>query len=80
MQIGKTEEINISRSESNFDKACDSAYSMALNIFGINEDGHSLKLQEWERASCCIELSFVTYYRIGYSHTYTFSAKAIKNL
>jgi len=40
MQIGKTEKINVLRAESNFDKACNSAYWMEINRFRINEDDH----------------------------------------
>ncbi len=80
MQIGRIEVVNISRSESNLDKACDSAYWLAVNKFGIDECGHSQKLTEWERSSCWVELEFSSYKRVGEQHYYTFTATAKKNI
>ena len=79
MQIGSTHYIFISRTEANFDRACDEAYKSALIRFGIDEYGHSNCIEEWERNSCLIEVTFNNYVRMGNNHRYQFSAIALKS-
>ena len=72
--INEQVEITIDRSEANFDRASDSAYSMAVGMFGIDEDGHSSNVEGWERSSSWIEVVFDTYLRHGHTHLYAFVA------
>lgn len=67
-------QIIVDREESNFDRACDSAYVMAVGMFGIDEDGHSSRINGWERSSCWIEVVFDSYVRHGSRHMYGFLA------
>lgn len=73
-------EIIVDRAESGFDRACDLAYSMAVNRFGIDDCGHSTYTPGWERSCCWIEIVFDKYVRIGNSHVYSFVAYAKKNV
>jgi hypothetical protein len=72
--------ISIVRQESGFDRACDSAFRMAVAHCGVGEDGHSRVLDKWERSDSWIELLFVGYKRISSEHVYEFSASAFKQL
>lgn len=63
-KILKSEEIVVSRREPNFDRACDDAYNRTVSIFGITDCGHSNRVKDWDRSSCCIRVVFV-----GYEHT-----------
>lgn len=76
MEIGDTINIVITRSETNFDKACDEAYKRAINEFGITIDGHSDKVIGWNRTSCSIKLIFIEYTATFNEHTYVFCAVA----
>lgn len=76
--IGEPHEIIITRTESNFDRACDSAYYQAVFHFGINEDGHSTKLSKWERSDSSICVKFISYQRVGNTHIYKFETTAHK--
>lgn len=71
--------IHVSRQDANFDRACDSAFRLAVGSFGIDEDGHSDRIPEWERSTCSIYLTFESYRRIGVDHLYIFFAEAIQN-
>jgi len=61
----------ITRQEANFDRACDEVHQYAIWYFGIDEDGHSNKLPDWER-NCRIEIEFTkyisSYTRVGSTH------------
>jgi hypothetical protein len=72
--------VEVHRSESSFDRACDEAYQFAVRAFGIDQDGHTSIVPGWERSQCEIELTFTKYTRTNNSHTYQFRAKAIKNV
>lgn len=71
-------EVIITRSEANFDKACELAYGRALYEFDIDHDGHSKSLKSWERSCCSIEVSFKNYIGTANHHHYIFMASAIK--
>lgn len=73
-KIGDSELVVITRSEANFDRACDEAYKYALQCFGIDQDGHSKLINGWERSQCCIEIKFREYLRMSNEHTYIFIA------
>lgn len=77
-QINDGVEVTAERTEANFDRACDEAYSLAIRLFGISEDGHSQRVLGWERFRCWIELTFDVYQRVGNTHFYTFRAYARK--
>jgi len=79
MNIGETIDIVITRTESGFDRACDSAYKTALSRFGINEDGHSNRVTGWERSSCYIEVNSLRYIRTNNEHNYLFLATTKKS-
>ncbi len=78
MKILDSTEISVPRSEANFDRACDTAYRMALNHFEITKEGHSHKVVGWERTSCCVQVEFKKYRRYGHDHYYIFEAKAVR--
>lgn len=81
-KILKTEKVFIRRMETGFDKACDSAYQMAVALFGIDSYGHSSLIEEWDRSYCSIRVIFRKYLHSGgmggHSHTYIFQAEAVK--
>lgn len=79
MKCGDVRDITITRFEANFDRACDEAYRLAVSMFGINEDGHSERIKDWERSRCWIQLDFVSYIRSGQEHCYTFFATPKKS-
>ena len=78
MILKQFENLHITRSEANFDRACDEANRSAFYISGIDEDGHST-IPGWERTCCWIELEFLTYKKIGSSHIYIFDFKIMKS-
>jgi len=78
MEIGDQIKIIVSRTESNFDRACNEAYKTAIMRFGIDENGHSDRIKRWERSSCWIDVIFSTYKRSGNDHVYLFFASAEK--
>ena len=75
----KSVPITVERTESNFDRACDQGFRMAVSHFGIDDAGHSTKLGAWDRSDCWVELLFVGYQRIDSTHLYTFTAAAKKD-
>lgn len=79
-QIIATEDIMIHRTESSFDRACDEAYRSSIHRFGIDSDGHSERLKEWERSCCRIDIDFINYKRIGEMHLYNFKVSVIKTI
>lgn len=82
-QIGETLKIPVTREDANFDRACDTAYQIAIARFGIDQNGHSLYLKEWERSCCSITVTFIEYSMMGgmggRNHDYVFEAKAEKH-
>lgn len=75
----EVEDIVIERQEACFDRACDEAYRRAIDLFGIDEDGHSTRLRLWETFNSWLEVALVMYTRVGSSHVYNFKARAMKN-
>ncbi len=78
IQIGDIENIIVDRNESGFDRACDAAFRMAIARFGVDDNGHSSRVEGWERSQCWVEVEFLRYVRSGCNHTYTFSAMVRK--
>jgi ATP-dependent Clp protease ATP-binding subunit ClpA len=75
--------VIVAREESDFDRACDAAYRMALDFFEIDESGNTAKVPGWRRATDSIVVVFVSY-RVsggmgGRQHIYTFEARAERN-
>jgi hypothetical protein len=79
IKIGDIEEIVVTRREANFDRACDEAYCQAVAYFGIDEDGHSDRVKDWERSDCWLEVEFSKYTRVGQDHCYKFLLHAEKH-
>lgn len=78
-RIGDKEEILVIGSgEPNFDRACDVAYEMAVERFGIDEDGYSSRVADWERSSCSVRVEFMKMIRTGHTHVYVFEADTEK--
>lgn len=77
-KCGDYTNVLITRSEANFDRACDEAYRYAIVYFEIDESGYSTRIRDWERCDCWIEVEFVNYVRQGTSHHYKFKAAAKK--
>ena len=79
-----TTQITVTRSESNFDRACDAAYERTLMKFGINEDGHSDTIKDFCRSTDSIHVAFKGYERIGgmggQEHIYNFTASVNRNV
>ena len=73
-------EINVNRNEANFDRACDEAHRLACIQFGLDDDGYSYIVKDWERSNCLIQVCFKSYRHATSCHTYTFIAEAIKNV
>ncbi len=78
MQINDKKEIVIIRQEANFDRACDQAHRQAIAYFGIDEDGYSAYVENWERSECCIKIDFKEYTRMGNQHHYSFIIQPIR--
>lgn len=87
MRVLQQFDFSVRREEPNFDRACDIAMIRALSHFGIDEDGHCIKMmspiEDWDRSDCDIQIEFVTI-KIFMSYTgrsvyYYFTAKAVKN-
>ncbi len=77
--ISEPETIRVHLSYALFDRACDHAWQMARDRFGIDEDGYSDRLPEWERSCCHIVLTFEGYQRHGGSaNHFTFIARAMR--
>lgn len=72
-KIGESIDFLIYRQEANFDRACDAAYQMALMRFGVDEDGHSDRVEGWERTHCAINVKFLSYQRQDHDHLYGFA-------
>lgn len=70
--------IYVSRQESNFDRACDSAYQQALVFFEIDKDGHCGKVENYERSNSSVHIRFKSYETSGgmsgIAHNYVFEA------
>lgn len=71
--------IIISLTDANFDAACEQARNQSLQLYGINEDGHSNLIKEFKRSEneiiiefekCCIALSME-----GTNFKYLFTAQ-----
>ncbi len=78
-QIRPAKTITVPRDESGFDRACDYAYRMAVDVFGIDDNGHCDSIPEWERSCCWLEVRFTDYKRVGSEHQYTFEAAPFKH-
>ncbi len=78
-KINEVFDHSVIRSEANFDRASDAAYKFALFKFEIDEDGHSSKVEGWERSSCSIEIEFKKYIRNGHEHVYNFTIAVRKS-
>ena len=79
MKVIETEEIFVELREVNFDIACMRAYRKAILTFGINEDGHSQKIKDFERSTDSIEVKFKSYTCTnGQNHGYLFQASVIR--
>jgi hypothetical protein len=77
-QPGERVQIPINRLDANFDRACDSAYHLALMMFGADEDGHLTNVKDSERSCDTIVVEFIGYRHsgsmAGQSHDYEFVA------
>ncbi len=80
--IKQREPIIITRYDSHFDRACESAAKLAPVIFGIDDCGHSSRVEDWERSSCSIMIEFLKMSfalgMTGAEYTYYFEAWAEK--
>lgn len=74
--------IIVNRSDCHFDRACESAARQAIGAFDVNEDGYINGIKDSIRSRDSIEIKFISYdlsIGVGWSHTYTFTAKVISN-
>lgn len=79
IKLNEKKDIYVIRDEANYDRACDSAWRTALHLFGINENGHSTDVEDWERSYCSLNIKFIQYSRSDSTHLYTFEAWAEKS-
>lgn len=83
IKIGEEQIIHVSRGESHFDRATETAAARAIGIFGMTSEGHSKNVENWERSCCGIEIRFeglvLTMGMGGAKYTYTFVAKTTRN-
>jgi hypothetical protein len=81
-KILKSEKIVVTRKESNFDRACEEAYSRAVMIMGIDDCGHSDRVKGWDRSRCHIQVVFERYEHIGsmvgHEYNYIFRGEAVR--
>lgn len=84
IEVLARENITVSREECNFDRACDTAYRMALSKFDVDDNGHIARVPGAERSCCSVVVEFVKYVHggstVGHSHEYTFEARVEKHV
>lgn len=78
-KIGDRIQLVVSRnSEPNFDRACESAYKMALMRFGCDDDGHLRDVENSQRSRDAIIVQFERYRYygtvVGQTSEYVFQA------
>ena len=77
-KIGQRVPIVVTRTESNFDRACERAYFLALDIFGHDEFGSFLFVENSHRSEDSIKVKFLKYNitggMMGVIHSYKFEA------
>lgn len=82
-KIGEKIPIHITRYESNFDRACDSALASALSKFGADSDGCLRKVDGFDRSTDTMKVVFVEVEGevniTGKYYTYRFSASVERN-
>jgi len=71
--------LTVTRQESNFDRACEEAYELALVLVGADHDGYMLNVEGTDRSTDALHVEFVTY-RVkdglaAIEHEYRFSYK-----
>lgn len=77
--ISDVEEIRVVRSEANFDRACDSAWARAVDLWGIDDNGRipAPALLDaavpWDRTTDSIRVAFIGYNAGCSGSVYTFS-------
>jgi hypothetical protein len=82
-QIDEEITVRVTRSEADFDRACDSAMTLVLGMFGCNEAGHLNHVEDSQRSCDSVEMKFESYIReasmVGHSHVYTFKARVMRH-
>lgn len=74
------EEIHVRLPLPSFDRACGDAMEESNFIFGIDEYGHSLNVEDWIRSRCWVEIEFVGYLGVCHDrHNYTFKGRVFRN-
>lgn len=80
-RLGQEIKVNVTRTnEPNFDRACETAWKMAMIEFGADGDGHLTDVAGYERSRHCVQVKFVTVTLTtgmgGPQWTYNFTAVA----
>lgn len=75
LAVGAEIEFEIYLDRPDLDKVSDMAYIRALDLLGIDENGHSSRVIGWDRSQCVISLEFIKYIRTGNEHCYFFKTK-----
>lgn len=82
-KINEVVDIVVTGQESNFDRACDAAYNIALSMFGIDDYGHSNNVEGFQRSTDVIVVEFKSYKcvgsMVGHEHQYMFKAWVERN-
>ena len=64
-KVGEKISIQVSRTEANFDRACDMAYRMALVRFDCDDCGHLNNVEDSQRSTDSVEVEFKSYRHSG---------------
>lgn len=79
MTVLAEETFMVTRTEANFDRACDSALKQALDLFEVEEDGYWHSIPGVDRPTCSVVVDFVKYRHVGTMmgsiHEYSFDAR-----
>ena len=83
IRINEKIEFVISRGDSNFDRACDSANMRFFFMLGADDYGHMKNVDGFDRSLDYIEITFISYVAIHsmveVSHQYKFSGCVKRN-
>jgi len=73
-QLFEKSVIVVSRSDANFDRACDAVFQIAAARFGLDEDGYLRNVIGYQRSTDSLHVEFLEYRRIWHNHEYLFNS------
>lgn len=77
MQITTNELMTVYISDSTrpLERAVEKLNELCISFYGIDEDGHSAKVKDWERSRCSIESELVKISFVVSSNVFRFTFK-----